>query len=105
MNLNERSLDGSHEGITMMKNYWKAYILGDSPVAEVLSFRVRDTKGYSHEIYKVKIIGADFLKICDSDEFNSSISVIHEFYGHFVVVSALTRVANFGNTPISIRPT
>ena len=104
MNLGEQSVDDSHAYLKMMKGYWKTHLLNGGPIAEVLDFRVADAKGYSHEIYKVKIMGADFLNPTGRNEFQSSISVIHEFYGHFVVVSALTRVANFESTPVSIRP-
>jgi len=104
MNLDEHSADGSHELLKMMKGYWKTHLLSGGPIEEVLNFRITDAKGYSQDIYKVKIMGADSLNTDKSNEFQSSISVIHEFYGHFVVVSALTRIANFENTPVSIRP-
>lgn len=104
MNLDEQSTDGSHAFLKMMKGYWKTHLLNGGPIEEVLSFKVTDAKGYSLDIYKVKIMGADCLNASEIDELQSSISVIHEFYGHFVVVSAMTRVANFENTPVSIRP-
>jgi len=105
MNLEERREDGgAHDGLAFMKNYWRNYLLGDSPVAEILEFKSQNKSGYSHDIYKVKIIGADFLKLSESADYSSSISVIHEFYGHFTVVSALTRVASFENTPIYLKP-
>lgn len=99
MNLDERNEDGSiHDEATRTKMFWAENFLGNSSIADILEFKTKSKNGYSEDVYKVKIIGADFLEAIKSDDLTSSITVIHEFYGHFVVVSLLTRVTAFENS-------
>jgi hypothetical protein len=103
MNLEERDAGGNiSENHILMKQFWKENLLNSSQISEILEFKAKTPSGYSTEIYSVRLMGADFMKAFESDSFNSSITVIHKFFGHFVVVSLLTRVASFKNTPIYI---
>lgn len=105
MNLDEQDENGDrHKGFSLMKEFWRSNLLDDSAAADILEFKAMDAHGHNQDIYKVKIIGADFLQALESENYESSISVIHEFYGHFIVVSALTRVASFEKTPIHLAP-
>lgn len=105
MNLDEQNEDGGrHEGFALMKEFWKTNLLDGSAVADILEFKTIGANGYNQDIYKVKIMGADFLKDLESENYESSISVVHEFYGHFIVVSALTRVASFEKTLVHLAP-
>lgn len=104
LNLEERDNDGNLSQIHLaMKDYWKDNLLHSTEISEILEFKIEPRKGYSTEIYSVRFMGADFMKAFESGEFNSSITVIHKFYDHFVVISLLTRVASFSKTPIHIR--
>lgn len=101
MNLEEMDDDGNiHQGSASAKLFWINNLLNDSDLSECIEFSVKDAKGYSTEIYSVRFMGADFVKSLESDSLNSSITVIHKFFGHFQVVSLLTRVASFSNSPI-----
>lgn len=103
MNLEETDSSGNiDQGYISMKQFWSSNLLNDNEISEVLEFKSEAQKGYSTEIYSVRFIGADFIKTLESDSFNSSITVVHKFFGHFVVVSLLTRVASFENTPVHI---
>lgn len=83
-----------------LKEYWQNFFSVDSELSESIEFKYETPKGYSTEIYSVRFLGADFVKSLESDSFNSSITVIHKFFGYFEVVSTLTRVASFDNTPV-----
>ncbi|WP_260241877.1 hypothetical protein [Morganella morganii] len=103
LNLEERDSDGNLSQIHLaMKNYWKDNLLHSTKISETLEFKVEPKKGYSTEIYSVRFMGIDFMNAFESGEFNSSITVIHKFYDHFVVISLLTRDASFSKTPIHI---
>lgn len=103
LNLEERHNDGDLSKIHLAaKNYWENNLLHSTESSEILEFKTEPKKGYSTEIYSVRFMGADFMKAFKSGEFNSSITVIHKFYDHFVVISLLTRVASFSKTPIHI---
>lgn len=103
LNLEEKYNDGNLSQIHLaMKNYWKDNLLHCTEISEVLEFKIEPKKGYSTEIYSVRFMGVDFMKTFESGEFNSSITVIHKFYDHFVVISLLTRIASFSKTPIHI---
>jgi hypothetical protein len=103
MNLEERDSSGSlDQGYIRMKNLWEQNLLRNSEISEVIELKVLTPKGYSTEIYSVRFMGADFIDSIKSDSFNSSITVVHKFFDHFVVVSLLTRVANFEKMPVHI---
>jgi hypothetical protein len=86
----------------LMKEHWQTFFPEGNDLSESIEFKYETQKGYSTEIYSVRFLGADFIKALESDSFNSSITVFHKFFGHFEVVSTLTRVASFSNTPIHI---
>jgi len=103
MNLEERDSRGSlDQGCIAMKNYCNQNLLHNPQISEAIEFKVKTPKGYSTEIYSVRFIGADFIDSIKSDSFNSSITVVHKFFDHFLVVSLLTRVPNFAKTPVHI---
>ncbi|MDD5716241.1 MAG: hypothetical protein PHW64_00430 [Sulfuricurvum sp.] len=104
INLEDIDKDGNVDKDSIfMKKYWQEY-LESVELSEVIEFKYETPKGYSTEIYSVRFIGADFIKSLESDSFNSSITVVHKFFGYFVVVSLLTRIVSFANTPIHIAP-
>lgn len=88
------------QNFIFMKEYWRDFFPEDGKLSESIEFKYETPKGYSTEIYSVRFLGMDFIKSFESDSFTSSITVIHKFFGHFEVVSTLTRVASFDNTPI-----
>lgn len=86
-----------------MKEYWQQNIF-QGEALQFLELKLGKIKGYSEGIYNVKFLGADFTKADEDIALNSSITVVHEFYGHFKVISLLTRVANFEKSLIHIKP-
>ena len=85
-----------------IKDFWQSFFPEGGELSEIIEFKYESNKGYSTEIYSVRFLGADFIKKLESDTFHSSITVIHKFFGYFEVISTLTRVASFSNTPIHI---
>ncbi|WP_061012654.1 hypothetical protein [Photobacterium leiognathi] len=103
MNLEEIDNSGNiDQNNISMKQFWSSNILNNNEISEAIEFKSEVHNGYNTEIYSVRFMGCDFIKSLKSDSFNSSITVVHKFFEHFVVVSLLTRVASFDNTPIHI---
>lgn len=96
MNFEDRDInDDICQQSSFTKAFFQNHLLNDSDLSDCIEFNFQDSKGYSTEIYSVRFIGADFIESLKSSSFNSSITVVHKFFGHFEVVSMLTRIASF----------
>lgn len=89
-----------------MLSLWD-FFLEKGSYSDYIKFDYKDRKGYSIDIYDVKIMGADSIlnRNNNIDGFTSSLTLVHCFFGSFKVISLLTRIASFDNTPVYIKRT
>ncbi|KMJ45967.1 hypothetical protein AB204_06040 [Xenorhabdus khoisanae] len=80
-------------------NQFKSYF-EDNSAYELLKCSIKVKKGFSEEIYKVNIMGVDFISISENSSFKSNITINHLFFGKFRVTTLLTK--NYFNNECNV---